>query len=96
MTKKEFVDAVHAAMAGKTGYATKTVAETAVDAVVDTLANELAQGHNVNITGFGKFEVKTRAARKGRNPKTGDAIQIAASKGVSFKPGKPLKEALNG
>lgn len=58
------------------------------------IASILSQGEDVNIPGFGKFSVTERAARVGRNPKTGETIQVAASKKVSFKPAKALKEAV--
>lgn len=66
----------------------------AVEAVVDTIRKKLSQGEEVSIIGFGTFGVKTRAARTGRNPRTGAKIQIAASKSPVFKPGKALKDAL--
>jgi DNA-binding protein HU-beta len=59
------------------------------------LAEVLAKGDRVQITGFGTFEAKTRKARTGRNPRTGETIQIAASKTPSFRAGKGLKDAIN-
>jgi DNA-binding protein HU-beta len=66
----------------------------ALDAVLDTIQNTLAQGEDITLTGFGSFAVTTRSARQGRNPKTGEAIAIAASRQVRFKAGKALKEAV--
>ena len=75
---------------------TKTEANRAFDIIFETISNALAKGDNVQIPGFGTFEVRERAARTGRNPKTGEAIQIAASKAVGFKAGKTMKEKVNG
>ncbi|WP_024889838.1 HU family DNA-binding protein [Luteimonas huabeiensis] len=74
---------------------TKAQASTAVDAVFDTIIEALAQGEDVTIAGFGTFEVRVRAARTGRNPRTGEEIQIPASKNPAFKAGKALKDAVN-
>ena len=67
----------------------------AVDAVLDSITGALKQGDKVQISGFGTFEVRHRAARQGRNPQTGATIQIAASKAPAFKAGKALKDAVN-
>ena len=67
----------------------------AVDAVFDAIQGALKSGDEVNVPGFGKFVVNERAARKGRNPATGQEIDIAASKAASFKAAKGLKDALN-
>lgn len=77
----------------KTGL-TKKNATAAVDAVFDTIQSTLANGEKVQLIGFGNFEVRHRAARKGRNPQTGAEIQIPASKVPAFKPGKSLKDAV--
>ena len=69
--------------------------ENAVNAVLDSIKGALQRGDDVVLVGFGTFSVKERAARTGRNPKTGEEIQIAASKVPSFKAGKGLKEAVN-
>ncbi|WP_018660424.1 HU family DNA-binding protein [Heyndrickxia acidiproducens] len=66
----------------------------AVDAIFDTIQNALASGDKVQLIGFGNFEVRERAARKGRNPQTGEEIDISASKVPAFKPGKALKDAV--
>jgi len=65
-----------------------------VDAVFDTISNTLAKEEKIQLIGFGTFEVRERSARKGRNPQTGEEIEIAASKVPAFKPGKELKEAV--
>ncbi|WP_054949597.1 HU family DNA-binding protein [Numidum massiliense] len=71
---------------------TKKDATQAVDVVFDSIAEALKAGEKVQLFGFGNFEVRERAARKGRNPKTGEEIDIAASKVPAFKPGKALKD----
>jgi DNA-binding protein HU-beta len=71
---------------------TKKDATKAVDAVFDAITEALKNGDKVQLIGFGNFEVRERAARKGRNPQTGEEIEIAASKVPAFKPGKALKE----
>ncbi|MCK6257522.1 HU family DNA-binding protein [Fictibacillus sp. KIGAM418] len=72
----------------------KKDATKAVDAVFEAIAETLKEGDKVQLIGFGNFEVRERAARKGRNPQTGEEIEIAASKVPAFKPGKALKDAL--
>ena len=66
-----------------------------VDALFNTITDELKNGNKVQLIGFGTFEVRERAARKGRNPQTGEEIQIKASKVPAFKPGKGLKNVVN-
>ena len=73
---------------------TKKDATAAVDAVFASIQETLAKGEKVQLIGFGNFEVRSRAARKGRNPQTGEDIEIAASKIPAFKPGKALKDAI--
>ena len=73
---------------------TQKEASKAVDAVFDTVLEALKNGDNVQLIGFGSFEVRERAARTGRNPQTGEEIQIAAGKVPAFKPGKALKDAV--
>lgn len=73
---------------------TKKDAAKAVDAVFEAISEALRNGEKVQIIGFGNFEVRHRAARKGRNPQTGEEIEIAASKVPAFKPGKALKEGI--
>ena len=74
---------------------TQAQATTALQAFETTLIDELANGREVALVGFGTFKVTDRAARTGRNPQTGAEIQIAASKVPTFKAGKALKEAVN-
>lgn len=65
-----------------------------IDTVLQTITEALRNGETIQLVGFGSFEVRSRAARKGRNPKTGEVIQIEASKVPAFKPGKLLKEGV--
>ena len=90
MNKAELVDAVAAA-----ADFSKSDAAKAVEAVASAITNELARGGQVSIIGFGTYQVKHRAARIGRNPKTGEALQIKATNVPSFKAGKGLKDAVN-
>lgn len=90
MNKQQLVDAV----AQNTGM-TKKDSVAAVSAILDVITETLASGEDVKITGFGSFEVKTREARTGRNPKTGAPVEIPASKYVSFSAGSVLKEKVN-
>ena len=73
----------------------KTKAAEAVDAVIDAIKASLKKGDDVRLVGFGTFSVAKRAATTGRNPRTGEPINIPASKQPKFKAGKELKEALN-
>ncbi|MDA8396409.1 MAG: HU family DNA-binding protein [Actinomycetota bacterium] len=73
---------------------TKKDAEKAVNAVVDTIEGALTKGEKVSLVGFGTFEVRTRAARSGRNPRTGATLRINASKVPAFKAGKALKDSI--
>ena len=91
MNKLQLTDAV----AQKAGMTKKDAAE-AVNAILDVIVEALAAGDDVQITGFGGFEVKERAARTGRNPKTGEAVEIPASKYVAFSAGSSLKDKVNG
>ncbi|MBR1885913.1 MAG: HU family DNA-binding protein [Schwartzia sp.] len=90
MNKAELVGKI----AGKAGL-TKKDAEKAVNAFVASVQEALVKKDKVQLIGFGTFEVKERAARTGRNPQTGEAIKIAASKSPVFKVGKALKDAVN-
>ena len=90
MNKAELI----AAIAAKTGD-TKKGAEASVNAFVDVITDALAKGDKVQLVGFGSFEVRKRAARKGRNPQTKEEIKIPASKAPVFKAGKALKELVN-
>ena len=91
MNKNDLVSAV----AEHSGLS-KTDAGRAVDAVFASIEGALKAGDEVRIVGFGSFSVAHRAASTGRNPRTGEAIQIAASKQPKFKAGAPLKAAVNG
>lgn len=90
MTKAELIESV----ASKVDLP-RAIAERAVNAVFDDLVGALKQGDKVNISGFGTFAVSTRKARTGRNPKTGETIEISASRAAKFKAGKTLRDALN-
>ncbi len=89
MLKKDLIDRV-ASDAGLT----KKQAGAALDSVLESIAGALKKGDSVLLTGFGKFEVRTRAARTGINPKTLAKIQLPATKVPAFKPGKALKAAV--
>jgi DNA-binding protein HU-beta len=90
VNKNDLVDAV----AERTGLA-KSDAARAVEAVLGTVTETLQKGDQVALSGFGTFVAKARAARTGRNPRTGEAIAIPASRVPAFKAGKALKDALN-
>ena len=90
MNKAELI----AAVAAKTGE-TKKSAEASVNAIVDVITGSLVKGDKVQLVGFGSFEVRKRAARKGRNPQTGEEIKIPSSKSPVFKAGKALKDTVN-
>lgn len=74
---------------------TKADAERALNSFISTVTGELAGGGDVSLVGFGTFKVNERAARSGRNPQTGETIQIAAAKVPAFKAGKAIKDAVN-
>ena len=90
MNKGEFVDAVAAK-----GDMSKADAAAAVDAVLDSVTDAMRDGDQVTLVGFGTFLVRKREARTGRNPRTGEPLQIKASNVPSFKAGKALKDAVN-
>lgn len=90
MNKTQLIQAI----SEKSGL-TKTQATDALNAFQDSITETLKQGDDVTILGFGTFSIKERAARTGRNPKTGEALEIKASKQPSFKAGKGLKEAVS-
>ena len=90
MNKAELI----AAIAAKTGD-TKKAAEASVNAFVEVVTDALVEGDKVQLVGFGSFEVRKRAARKGRNPQTKEEIKIPASKAPVFKDGKALKDLVN-
>ncbi|MEE4216172.1 MAG: HU family DNA-binding protein [Xanthomonadales bacterium] len=90
MNKSDLIDAI-AESAGLS----KADAGRALDGVVDAITGALKAGSAVSLVGFGTFSVRDRAARTGRNPRTGETIKIAASKNPAFKAGKALKDAVN-
>ena len=90
MNKSELAEAVSASFGGN-----KTMGAAALDAVFGALTEALASGKRVQVSGFGTFEVRHRQARMGRNPRTGDPVQIQASNAPAFKAGKALKQAVN-
>ena len=91
MNKQELIDAV----AASTG-ASKAITSEALDAVIDAITKAVTKGDSVQLVGFGSFSQGARAARTGRNPSTGEEIQIAAVKTVKFTAGKAFKDAVNG
>ena len=90
MNKAELIDVVAAAVDIPRASATRVL-----DAVLDNISQALKKGDQVVLVGFGTFSVKERAARMGRNPKTGEEIKIKASRVPGFKAGKALKDAVN-
>lgn len=90
MNKSQLIDAV-----ATSAEISKKEAGAAIDAFTNAVTEQLASGGEVALIGFGTFKVNERAARTGRNPQTGETIQIAASKVPSFKAGKALKDACN-
>jgi DNA-binding protein HU-beta len=90
MNKKELGDAVGTSFGGS-----KAMGAAAVDAVFEAISKALAMGDEVQVSGFGKFDVRKRPARTGRNPRTGESLQIAASKAPGFKAAKNLKDQVN-
>ncbi|MCE8001932.1 nucleoid-associated protein HU-beta [Billgrantia ethanolica] len=90
MNKSELIEAIAAS-----ADIPKAAASRALDAMVDTVTESLKKGDSVSLVGFGTFSVKERAARTGRNPQTGQPIQISAAKVPSFKAGKALKDSVN-
>ena len=90
MNKSELISAI-----AENADLTKAAAGRALDATIDAVTESLKNGEPVTLIGFGTFEVRDRAARSGRNPRTGETIQIKAAKNPAFKAGKALKEAVN-
>jgi len=91
MNKGDLIEAVQKALGGDTS---KKAAEESVNAVLESIAKGIKKSGKVQLIGFGTFETRKRAARTGRNPKTGATIKIAASKTVGFKPSSSLKGSL--
>ena len=90
MTKKELIDVI-----AESADVSHASAERAFTALTDSIINTLVAGEKVTVAGFGNFETGQRAARQGRNPQTGETIQIAASTSVKFKAAKKFKDAVN-
>ena len=90
MNKQDLIDSIAAA-----SEISKASATRALDALIDNVTNSLGRGESVVVIGFGTFDVSHRKARTGRNPQTGQSIQIPASKVARFKAGKALKDQLN-
>ncbi|MFH0343298.1 MAG: HU family DNA-binding protein [Gammaproteobacteria bacterium] len=90
MNKTDLIDVV-----AESADLPKASAGRAVDAMVNAITKALKKNDEVTLVGFGTFSVRKRAARAGRNPRTGETIKIAASKVPAFKPGKGLKDAVN-
>jgi len=90
MNKAELIDAV-----AEAADISKASAARALDGALDAITKSLKKGDTVTLVGFGTFSVRKRAARSGRNPQTGETINIKASKVPGFKPGKALKDAIN-
>ncbi len=90
MNKSELIDAI-----AEDADISKASASRALDSVIDSITNSMKKDDSVTLVGFGTFTVRNRAARTGRNPRTGEAIQIKAAKVPAFKPGKALKDAIN-
>lgn len=90
MNKADFISSI-----ADSAELSKADAGRAVDAMVETITKALKKGDTVTLVGFGTFAIRKRAKRTGRNPRTGEAIQIKASKNPAFKAGKALKDAVN-
>ncbi len=90
MNKIELVNAI-----SEKTMLTKKVAELSLNAIIETISEELKKGNKIQLIGFGSFEVRKRAARKGRNPQTNEEITIPATIAPAFKPGKALKDNIN-
>ena len=90
MNKEELVEAI-----SKETELSQKDSKACLNAFIDTVTKELSKGHDVTLIGFGTFSVGKRAARTGRNPRTGETIKIPSSKAPKFKPGKALKDSVN-
>ena len=90
MNKAELIDAI-----ADSADLSKAAASRALDSAIDSITKALKKGDTVTLVGFGTFSVRKRAARTGRNPRTGESIKIKASKVPGFKAGKALKDAIN-
>lgn len=92
MNKSELIDEIHSAAGGDVD---KKDVATVVDKLIDVVERAVARGDKVTVPGFGAWSRTERAARTGRNPRTGEPVQIAASKGVKFSAGASFKSAVN-
>lgn len=90
MNKTELIDA-----AAESSGLSKSEMSKALDSILDGISGAVQQGDKVSLSGFGTFERRERAARTGRNPQTGEELQVAASKAPAFKPAKAFKDAVN-
>ncbi|MEE8319183.1 MAG: integration host factor subunit alpha [bacterium] len=90
MTKADIVEMVHE----KTGFSKKESSE-AVESILEILKGKLEQGDKVKLSGFGNFVIRRKDVRKGRNPKTGEEMEISARKVLTFKPSQKLKDLIN-
>jgi DNA-binding protein HU-beta len=91
MNKSELIDA-----AAQSSGLSKNDLSKALDSILDSISGAVRSGERVSLSGFGTFERRERAARTGRNPQTGEQLQVAASKAPAFKPAKAFKDAVNG
>lgn len=91
MTKADIVEVVH----NRTGFSKKESSE-AVEAILEVLKEELEEGEKVKLSGFGNFVIRQKDVRKGRNPKTGQEMEITARRVLTFKPSQKLKDHING
>ena len=91
MTKADIVEVVH----NRTGYSKKESSE-AVELILDILKEVLEKGEKVKLSGFGNFVIRSKEIRKGRNPKTGEEMEISARSVLTFKPSQKLKDHING
>ena len=91
-TKADLIDKVHAS----NPMLTKAKTREAIETILHTIKSSLASNEDVLVSGFGKFSVKSKSARKGRNPQTGESLMVDARKVITFKPSKKLREKING
>ncbi|UCF87836.1 MAG: integration host factor subunit alpha [bacterium] len=91
MTKADIVEVVHT----RTGFSKKESSE-AVESILDILKEVLEQGEKIKLSGFGNFVIRNKEVRKGRNPKTGEEMEISARSVLTFKPSQKLKDHING
>jgi integration host factor subunit alpha len=91
MTKADIVEVVH----NRTGFSKKESSE-AVESILEILKEELEEGEKVKLSGFGNFVIRQKDVRKGRNPKTGQEMEITARRVLTFKPSQKLKDYING